>query len=169
MKKIIRLTESDLKRVIKEILNEDVVGQALRKPVSGTSTPANLNASGFNGKTVNLYSDAQNKNFIGQHKINVVKKNSNGRIVVNLSDVRGTHVYGDLFLDCTNPNKNQFYNNPRNIGHSPQEQKHMIKYVYNTPLSTQLRKVWCTVNTSGASVPKSDFASNTQKPTSNFA
>jgi hypothetical protein len=163
MKKIIRLTESDLKSVIKEILNENVVGQALRKPVYGTSTPANLNASSFNGKTVNLYSDAQNKNFIGQHKINVVLKNSNGGIVVNLSDVRGTRVYGDLFLNCTNPNKNQFSFKPKLSDNT------MIKSVYNTPLSTQLRKVWCTVNTSGVSVPKSDFASNTQKPTSNFA
>jgi hypothetical protein len=163
MKKIIRLTESDLKRVIKEILNEDVVGQALRKPVSGTGTPANLNASSFNGKTVNLYSDAQNKNFIGQQKINVVYKNNYGAVVVNLSDVRGTQVYGYLYLNCSNPNKNEFDNKPRDTS------KTMNKYVYNTPLSTQLRKVWCTVNTSGASVPKSDFASNTQKPTSNFA
>ena len=67
-----------------------------------------------------------------------------------------------MFLVCTNPKKNEFtyldnYDNQKQ------------KLVYNTPLSTQLRKVWCTVNTSGASVPKADFASNTQKPTSHFA
>ena len=41
MEKIIRLTESDLKRVIKKILNEQgVESQLLRKPVSGTTTQA---------------------------------------------------------------------------------------------------------------------------------
>ena len=160
MEKIIRLTESDLKRVIKKILNEDFLGEQSLKSAAKTittTTGATIpNGSlSFNGKTVNLYSDVENKKFYAQAKIygEVTKLNGN-KIYISLNNKQAS-----MSLFCTNPKKNEFtyFDN------------YTIKKVYNTPLSTQLRKVWCTVNTSGASVPKSDFASNTQQPTSNFA
>lgn len=160
MEKIIRLTESDLKRVIKEILNEDLGTQFLKSAAGPNTARATIpNGSlSFNGKTVNLYSDVENKKFYAQAKIygEVTRTRLNGNaIIFYLNNKRAR-----MSLVCTNPKKNEFtyldnYDNK--------------KLFYNTPLSTQLRKVWCTVNTSGASVPKADFASNTQKPTSDFA
>ena len=106
-------------------------------------------------KTVNLYSDPENKKFYSQIKITNAIKTKDGKIVVYLSNK------GDMSFICTNPKKNQFnYLEPIS--------RKLIS-VYNTPLATQLRKLMCTVNTSGTSVPKADFASNTQIPTSDFA
>ena len=161
MEKIIRLTESDLKRVIKEILNEDLGTQSLKSAAKTITTTAGATipnrSLSLNGKTVNLYSDVENKNYLTQAKIY-------GEVTLNYNTI---NIYlnnkqARMLLVCTNPKKNEFtyldnYDNQKQ------------KLVYNTPLSTQLRKVWCTVNTSGASVPKADFASNTQKPTSDFA
>jgi len=109
----------------------------------------------LNGKTVNLYSDTQNGKFYSQVKIKNVQKTKDGKVVLYLTN------NGDMSITCTNPNKNQFnYLEPVS---------RKFVSVYNTPLSTQLRKLMCTVNASGTPVPKADFASNTQKPTSNFA
>jgi hypothetical protein len=109
----------------------------------------------LNGKTVNLYSDTQNGKFYSQVKIKNVQKTNDGKVVLYLTN------NGDMSITCTNPNKNQFnYLEPVS---------RKFVSVYNTPLATQLRKLMCTVNASGTPVPKADFASNTQKPTSDFA
>jgi hypothetical protein len=109
----------------------------------------------LNGKTVNLYSDTQNGKFYSQVKIKNVQKTNTGKVVLYLTN------NGDMSITCTNPNKNQFnYLEPVS---------RKFVSVYNTPLATQLRKLMCTVNASGTPVPKADFASNTQKPTSDFA
>ena len=112
----------------------------------------------LNGKTVNLYSDPQNGKFFTQVKIKNVQKTKEGKVILYLSTPGG----GDsLSFTCSNPNKNQFnYLEPVS---------RKFVSVYNTPLATQLRKLLCTVNASGTTVPKADFASNTQKPTSDFA
>ena len=112
----------------------------------------------LNGKTVNLYSDPQNGKFYSQVKIKNVQKTKDGKVILYLYTPGG----GDsLSFTCSNPNKNQFnYLEPVS---------RKFVSVYNTPLSTQLRKLLCTVNASGTTVPKADFASNTQKPTSDFA
>jgi len=109
----------------------------------------------LNGKTVNLYSDTQNGKFYSQVKIKNVQKTNTGKVVLYLTN------NGDLSISCSNPNKNQFNYL------EPVSRKFLS--LYNTPLATQLRKLMCTVNASGTPVPKADFASNTQKPTSDFA
>jgi hypothetical protein len=124
-----------------------------------TQGPTNNSSAGsvpsLNGKTVNLYSDTQNGKFYSQVKINKVQKTNDGKIVLYLTNK------GDMSITCTNPKKNEF----RYL--EPVSRKFVL--VYNTPLATQLRKLMCTVNASGTPVPKADFASNTQKPTSDFA
>ena len=107
------------------------------------------------GKTVNLYSDIENKKFYIQARIGNIQKTNDGKIVLYLTNK------GDMSITCTNPKKNEF----RYL--EPVSRKFVL--VYNTPLATQLRKLMCTVSTGGTTVPKADFASNTQKPTSDFA
>ena len=134
-----------------------MIKQALRQ-TNGARPTNNSSANSvpsLNGKTVNLYSDTQNGKFYSQVKIKNVQKTKDGKVVLYLTN------NGDMSITCTNPNKNQFnYLEPVS---------RKFVSVYNTPLSTQLRKLMCTVNASGTPVPKADFASNTQKPTSDFA
>jgi hypothetical protein len=142
-----------------------MINQALRQTnVTRPTTQGTTNTSGnnwtnsiqsLNGKTVNLYSDTQNGKFYSQVKINKVQKTNDGKIVLYLTNK------GDMSITCTNPKKNEF----RYL--EPVSRKFVL--VYNTPLATKLRKLMCTVNASGTPVPKADFASNTQKPTSDFA
>ena len=173
MKKII-ITESQLKKVVDRVLNEgdlfdkgahflglDEQFEYRNVPTTqGTTSKPTTNSSvgsvpSLNGKTVNLYSDTQNGKFYTQVKINKVQKTNDGKIVLYLTNK------GDMSITCTNPKKNEF----RYL--EPVSRKFLT--VYNTPLATQLRKLLCTVNASGTTVPKADFASNTQKPTSDFA
>ena len=153
MKKII-ITETQLKKVVDKVLNEQTkpTTQGTTGGPAVSKTPAVPNLV---GKTVNLYSDPQNGKFFTQVKIKNVQKTNDGKVVLYLTN------NGDLSITCSNPNKNQFnYLEPVS---------RKFVSVYNTPLSTQLRKLLCTVNASGTTVPKADFASNTQKPTSDFA
>ena len=134
-------------------------GTTSRPTTQGTTSKPTTNSSvsgvTLNGKTVNLYSDIENKKFYTQVKIGKVQKTNDGKIVLYLTNK------GDMSITCTNPKKNEF----RYL--EPVSRKFLT--VYNTPLATQLRKLLCTVNASGTTVPKADFASNTQKPTSDFA
>ena len=139
-----------------------MINQALRQTngvrptTQGTTTKTTSpSVPSLNNKTVNLYSDIVTKKFYTQVKIRNVQKTNDGRIVLYLTNNT------NLSFTCSNQKKNEFtYTDPR-------MNKRVL--VYNTPLSTQLRKLLCTVNTSGTPVPKADFASNTQKPTSDFA
>lgn len=132
-----------------------MINQALRPTTKPTTNSSVGSVPSLNGKTVNLYSDTQNGKFYTQVKINKVQKTNDGKIVLYLTNK------GDMSITCTNPKKNEF----RYL--EPVSRKFLM--VYNTPLATQLRKLLCTVNASGTTVPKADFASNTQKPTSDFA
>jgi hypothetical protein len=69
----------------------------------------------------------------------------------------GGVVSNNLTFTCSNPNKNQFnYLEPVN-------KKFVL--VYNTGLSNEIRKLMCTVNKSGVSVPKADFTASNTPPT----
>ena len=161
MKRIVKLTEDDLTRIVRRVLSEQPTSPSTgtlpwlpSKPqASATSKPqAPPKTPFFNGKTVNLYHDAQNTKFYSQVKINNVQ-NLNGKVVIYLTNK------GDLSINCSNPNQFNYL--------EPVSRKFIS--VDNAPLATQLRKLLCTVNASGTTVPKADFASNTQKPTSDFA
>jgi hypothetical protein len=102
--------------------------------------------SKFNDKTVNLYYDSNNKDFLNTEKINYIKKNSSDRIILFLA--RG----GELTFSCLD--KTLEYSNN-------------IK-VYNTPLTNELIKTFCTTSSGGTSVPKADFAVNSSNTNANF-
>jgi hypothetical protein len=125
------------------------------RPTNVTRPTPQTTAPNLVGKTVNLYSDIENKKFYIQARIGNIQKTNDGRIVLRLTNKI------DLIFTCANQKKNEFTYNDRMNGESV--------LVYNTPLATQLRKLMCTVSTGGTTVPKADFASNTQIPTSDFA
>jgi len=65
-KKVIKLTESDLVRLVEKVISE----QAKQDPT---------------GKTVNLYSDNQQKSLLATAKIELVKKRKNNDIEIVVS------------------------------------------------------------------------------------
>ena len=67
MKKIIRLTESDLMRLVKRVINE-------QKNNNTDNVIRDI------GETINLYTDMANKKMLGQFKIKKVSGNINNKI-----------------------------------------------------------------------------------------
>lgn len=163
MKKIVKLTEDDLVRIVKKVISEQAAQPTSRPSTPRTSTPRTSGttsnsstgvASSLNGKIVDLFSDTFSKKFYIQVKIKNVEKTNEGKIIIYLDTPGGNN---SLTFNCSNPNKNQFnYLEPVS---------RKFVSVYNTELSTQLRNLMCTVNRSGVSVPKADFTASNTPPT----
>lgn len=150
MKKIVKLTEADLARIVRRVLSEQsgiskTYGTVEPKPPV-PKPPLSPEETKFNDKTVNLYFDSNNKNFFNTEQIKYIKKNSSDRIILFL--VRG----GELAFSCLD--KTLKYNNDIEV--------------YNTPLTNELVKTFCTTSSGGTSVPKADFATNSSKTNANF-
>lgn len=124
-------------------------------PTKLSGTTSQGAAPSLNGKTVDLFSDTISKKFYTQVLIKRIEKTIEGKIIIYLSTPGGTS--NNLTFTCSNPNKNQFNYL------EPVSKKFVL--VYNTGLSTELRKLMCTVNKSGTSVPKADFTASNTPPT----
>jgi hypothetical protein len=108
----------------------------------------------FNGKTVNLYYDSNNKDFLSTEQIKYIKKNSSE--IIHLFLARG----GELTFSCLDKTLKYNFN-------SNHEYTNDIE-VYNTPLTNELIKTVCTTSSGGTSGPKADFAVNSSNTNANF-
>ena len=150
-KKVIRLTESDLVRIIKKVISEQPT-YPTSKPGGGrgpSTTPAPIS---FTNKTVNLYNDYQNTDFDKKVTIRKVSKMDSGRV----------HLYLDndtkLLYNCLFKNYLKFQDKDSNE-----------TTVFNTRLIIQLAKTFCATSSGGASVPNADFATNSSNTGEDFA
>lgn len=133
MKKIIRLTESDLTRIVKRVIQE----QSNDK---------------FTNKTVNLYRDPGNKDFITKAKVEEVD--------TYVKDAIGLELFGggSLHFSCLKPTE-LIYTLPNNTS----------GLVYNKSLTAALASEYCATSSGGASVPKADFTQRGKPTGSDFA
>jgi len=136
MGKKIKITESQLKKIVGGLVTEQ------------TETKSNI--SPLRGKTVNLYKDmnaATTENFVFQVKIrNVFQEKGIIKILVytqiNEPDMYLQH---DCGKDGFNLHKSSFFPNNRSV--------------FNTKLQEEIRKTYCSTDDSGKQeVPKADYS-----------
>jgi flagellar hook assembly protein FlgD len=130
MKKIIRLTESDLARIVKRVISEQ-------------DETITINASGLVGKTVNLYRTKNEKqeDFAYQVKINDVEQKTN--LINIITDKAGT-----ISLNCTDSSGALM------LGSKPLFNKSLYQTIKN-----KYCKVTRDKNSNLKTVPQADFAS----------
>jgi hypothetical protein len=175
--KVIKLTESDLVRIVKKVISEQAAQPTSRPRTSTprtstprtstprTSTPTTpatpaLQPSGYINKSINLYIDPENKNFIETVTIKSVNKSSEGAFLILRGGLNGD---SKLTFSCLNK-KYLEYDEV-----APDSTEYGTVVVYNTPLTTQLAKTFCGTSSGGSSVPKADFAANSSNTGSDFA
>lgn len=132
---------------VKPLISEQTIGK------STTQTP-------LIGKTVNFYSDPENKKL--KHSQELIKsvKKINDMVLINVDiDNKPTN----LTWKCTS---NEF---KKSTIDSLNNRKTTI--MYNTNLNNRLKKLYCSTSSGGVSVPQATFASttNTQSSGENFA
>ena len=157
--KVIKLTESDLVRIVKKVISE----QPTQRPTTQRPTTQGTTATGpvsFDNKTVNLYSDVNNKKFYSKVTIKNLTKLSSGTIRLNLM------IKQFLSFSCLRKEKLQYIDPSL----SPATPEGATEYfVYNNKLTTQLAKTFCSVSSGGTTVPKADFAANSSNTGADFA
>jgi hypothetical protein len=165
MKKIIKLTESQLKRIIKEqVTKVDSADFAI------------LNQ--YKGETANIYSDPQNKKFVTRIDIH--------EVFPNYYDPYAKHVHGadeaSVVLTTKHPYGDVDYlfrcNKPTELIKTTLGPSQSTKTLpaalinnelyYSNNLTTKLKNDFCTLSTGGASVPNATFSS-AKTQTSNLA
>ena len=135
-----RTNENDLSRIVRRALNE----QLRPRTTSNPNTPSSTRTNNFYGKTVNLYKDIENKIFLKQAKIISDLSTKYGEF----GQFKFKTNLGELNFYCDRPDKLFIDTTPNNEVHELQT---------------------CTKSSGGSNVPKADFASNNQKPNSDFA
>ena len=147
-----RTNENDLSRMVRRALNEQLRPRTTSNPNTPSSSRTN-----FQGKTVNLYKDIENKIFLKQAKIISDPSTKYGEF----GQFKFKTNLGELNFYCDRPDKLFIDTTPNNEVHELQ--------TYNKNFTTTLKRDLCTKSSGGSNVPKADFASNNQKPNSDFA
>jgi hypothetical protein len=166
--KVIRLTESDLVRIVKKVISEQpkprptstpkTTGTTPKPKTTGT-TPKPVSVAPVNlvGKEIVLYKDANMQNVVIKVTVKSVRKQSDGRVVLDL-----TSSGESLTFDCTQ-NGYVLHTIRYSDGNS------IYTKMYNKPVLTQLTKDYCMVGSGGRMVPKADYADNSSNTGSDFA
>ena len=129
MKRITRLTESDLTRIVKRVLNEKVT----------------IDIYNLKNQTINLYKDKENKNFFKTVTIDQLE-DSDGKSYVWYET---RYPEGDLKVYCAEDGI-QFSEDA--------DVDDFSGTLYNKTFEDTVKKQICTTNTKGVTVPKADFA-----------
>jgi len=166
MKKIIRLTESDLMRLVRRVINEQGVidggGNVVRTktnnlPVKTNNIPRNQSTDNVIGEKINLYTDSINKKMLGQFKIKKVSGEINNKtpyIFINLNDDNNKE--HRIYFTCLN----------NNIGFKILHRTLLpLTTVYSTPLEDNLKNGYCKTLTSTSTNSGSAAPSVSTNPT----
>jgi hypothetical protein len=154
MGKIIRLTESDLIKLVKRMINEQPTTDERPLPSDRFKDyflHRTDGSSKFEDKTVNLYSDKQEKSYAFKYIINKIEGTGNRLIIYGISD--GGRRELNFNFSCTG-------------GRLLPVEKGDIE-LYNSKFVQALRKEFCTTGSGGSQVPKADFSSNNKQNTTN--
>jgi hypothetical protein len=123
-------------------------------PKPGTTTPP----TSFTNKTVNLYRNVQNTNFYKKITIKSTNTSSNGKVILTIRADDDEYIE----FNCSNKGSLEYFN-------KSEEGLTTDATVYNTNLTTQLAKTFCTTSSGGSSVPKADFADTSSNTGADFA
>ena len=126
------------------------------RPSTPTTRPSTPPIS-FTNKTVNLYRDAQNTKFYKKITIKSTNTSSNGEVILTIR----ANGFETLKFNCSNKGSLEYYNRG-------EDSSELEVTVYNTNLTNQLAKTFCSRSSGGSSVPKSDFASNSSNTGADF-
>ena len=129
----------------KPLVSEQLMSRPSTPPIS------------FTNKTVNLYTDAQNKRFYKKITIKSTNTSSNGEVILTIR----ANGFETLKFNCSNKGSLEYYNRD-------EDSSELEVTVYNTNLTNQLAKTFCSRSSGGSSVPKSDFASNSSNTGADF-
>ena len=109
----------------------------------------------YKNKTVNLYSDEDNEDLVKEKvRITKIDLKPNGTVEMDLSGFMS----GDLIFDCKKSNLLML---DKTLGKD--------NVLYNSNLTSSLKKDFCTKSSGEADVPKADFASTNRPSGQNFA
>ena len=109
----------------------------------------------YKNKTVNLYSDEENKDLVKEKvRITKIDLKPNGTVEMDLSGFMS----GDLIFDCKKSNLLML---DKTLGKD--------NVLYNSNLTSSLKKDFCTKSSGEVDVPKADFASTNRPSGQNFA
>lgn len=155
-----RTNENDLSRMVRRALNEQLRPRTTSNPNTPSSTRTTSTPSGslspttnFNGKTVNLYKDIANKTYGNQAKI--IQMGLEGTTLSFKTNL------GYLKYNCTQHPKLMLQWDPK--------YKREGQVLYSKNFTDILKLYFCNKSSGGSNVPNADFASNNQKPNSDFA
>ena len=159
--KVIKLTESDLVRIVKKVISEQTAQPTSRPSTprtSGTttprtSTPRTSTPTSLVGKEIILYVDVNSKKPYQKVSVRAIRKNPDGSVGIALTNNASIH------FTCYNHKKLSY-----ETSSSPKSMQ-----VYNEPLLAQLKKDYCMVGSGGVIVPKADFAANSSNTDVNIA
>lgn len=152
MNKIIKLKESDLKNLVKGIVKEQTT---IDMNVIQDRT---IKIKKYLGKTANLYSDPQNKNFVRQIPFENMWVEKDGRVIIRFDDNSISTLFPfDYSYDCKKPNIIQ-----------TTDRSEKPKSFYSNNLTPKLQQDFCTTSVGKAPVPQATFAS-AKTQTSNLA
>jgi len=109
----------------------------------------------YKNKTVNLYSDEDNEDLVKEKvRITKIDLKPNGTVEMDLSGFMS----GDLIFDCKKSNLLML---DKTLGKD--------NVLYNSNLTSSLKKDFCTKSSGDSDVPKADFASTNRPSGQNFA
>jgi hypothetical protein len=139
----------------KPLVSEQLVSRPSTptQKTTGTTPPIS-----FTNKTVNLYRDAQNTKFYKKITIKSTNTSSNGEVILTIR----ANGFETLKFNCSNKGSLEYYNRG-------EDSSELEVTVYNTNLTNQLAKTFCSRSSGGSSVPKADFASNSSNTGEDFA
>ncbi len=165
MSKVIRLTEADLTRIVRRVIEEQSTTKVNpmnapgSRPTNTTGTTPkptnNVNNIVFKGKTVNLYNDALNTKLYRQITILDEPKDNGGVVSIKLASDQ------QMSYDCTKPQQFKIV--------EPASVKPLSYNVFNNRLASQFNSKFCQKNPMGKTVPKADYASVGSQSGSNIA
>lgn len=144
MKRITRLTESDLTRIVKRVLQEQPVTNPL---------------FAFRGDTLNLFYDKENQDFWKITTIGKMTRERDGAILIELrSDADELYTYY-----CTRPNELRLSMVSGGGGGS-------LRTIYfNKVFTKKLRDIYCAQSSGGTWVPKATYSQTGKKIDSDLA
>ena len=149
MSKVIRLTEADLTRIVRRVIEEQSTTKVNPMNAPGARpTPQPTNSVTnivFKGKTVNLYNDALNTKLYRQITILDEPKDNGGVVSIKLASDQ------QMSYDCTKPQQFKIV--------EPASVKPLSYNVFNNRLASQFNSKFCQKNPMGKTVPKADYAS----------
>jgi len=199
MKKVIRLTEADLTRLVRRVIKEQTqttVTQTGENPgVKTTTTPPVSNPTKpiptdknpfsqeklnkFKGNTVNIYRDPENKKFIRQIRIDYIDVQKYWEPINNLGKIQIIYQFERIPND-EYPEYVDGGDDTLVLTYSCDKPNKLFsfntkfftgpdRFVYSNLFTNKLKKEFCTVGSGGASVPKATFASTGKPQPSNLA